>query len=111
MQIAVIGTGYVGLVMGAGLADSGRDVVCVDIDEAKIEKLRRHEIPIYEPGLEPLVKRNLDEGRLRFSTDVAEAVRESRSDLHCGRAHRPMKTARADLQARAGGCRAPSAST
>ena len=77
MQIAVIGTGYVGLVMGAGLADSGRDVVCVDIDEAKIEKLRRHEIPIYEPGLEPLVKRNLDAGRLRFSTDVAGAVRES----------------------------------
>jgi UDPglucose 6-dehydrogenase len=77
MQIAVIGSGYVGLVVGAGLADSGRDVVCVDIDEAKIERLRRHEIPIYEPGLEPLVKRNLDAGRLRFSTDVAAAVRDS----------------------------------
>ncbi len=77
MQIAVIGTGYVGLVVGAGLADSGRDVVCADIDEAKIERLRHHEIPIYEPGLEPLVKRNLDAGRLRFSTDVAGAVRDA----------------------------------
>jgi UDPglucose 6-dehydrogenase len=77
MQIAVIGTGYVGLVVGAGLADSGRDVVCVDIDEAKIDRLRRHEIPIYEPGLEPLVKRNLEAGRLRFSTDVPAAVRDS----------------------------------
>ena len=77
MQIAVIGTGYVGLVLGACLAETGRDVVCVDIDEAKIQKLREGIIPIYEPGLEPLVKRNLADGRLRFSTDVAGAVRES----------------------------------
>ncbi|HSL70174.1 MAG TPA: UDP-glucose/GDP-mannose dehydrogenase family protein [Longimicrobiales bacterium] len=77
MQVAVIGTGYVGLVVGAGLAETGRDVVCVDIDEVKIDKLRHAIIPIYEPGLEPLVKRNLQADRLRFSTDVAGAVRDS----------------------------------
>ncbi|HEY0672512.1 MAG TPA: UDP-glucose/GDP-mannose dehydrogenase family protein [Longimicrobiales bacterium] len=77
MHIAVVGSGYVGLVAGACLADTGFDVYCVDIDEHKIEKLRRAEIPIYEPGLEPLVQRNLDEGRLEFTTDIAEAVRNS----------------------------------
>jgi len=77
MQIAVAGTGYVGLVVGACLAETGSDVVCVDIDEHKVEKLRQGIIPIYEPGLEPLVARNLNAGRLRFSTDIAEAVRES----------------------------------
>jgi len=74
MQIAVVGTGYVGLVVGACLAETGNDVVCCDIDKGKIERLRRAEIPIYEPGLEPLVERNLQEGRLSFTTDVAEAV-------------------------------------
>jgi UDPglucose 6-dehydrogenase len=77
MRVAVIGTGYVGLVVGAGLSDSGNDVTCVDIDEAKIDRLRRGEIPIYEPGLEPLVKRNIEDGRLRFSTDVTAAVRDA----------------------------------
>jgi UDPglucose 6-dehydrogenase len=76
MQIAVVGTGYVGLVVGACLAETGNDVVCCDIDENKIERLRRAEIPIYEPGLEPLVERNLKEGRLSFTTDVAAAVRD-----------------------------------
>jgi UDPglucose 6-dehydrogenase len=74
MQIAVVGTGYVGLVVGAGLAETGNDVVCCDIDETKIDRLNSGEIPIYEPGLEPLVERNLEEGRLSFTTDVARAV-------------------------------------
>lgn len=76
-RIGVIGTGYVGLVVGACLAETGNDVICADIDAEKIARLNRSEIPIYEPGLEPLVKRNLAEGRLRFTTDVGAAVRAS----------------------------------
>ncbi len=76
MRVAVIGTGYVGLVVGACLADAGNDVVCADVDERKIKKLRKGEIPIYEPGLEDLVVRNQEDERLRFTTDVGEAVRE-----------------------------------
>ena len=75
MRIAVIGTGYVGLVAGACLAETGTNVFCVDIDADKITRLRRGEIPIYEPGLEPLVKRNVEDGRLMFTTDIAEAVK------------------------------------
>ena len=77
MKVAVIGTGYVGLVMGAGLAESGNTVVCADVDARKIDKLRQGEVPIYEPGLEPLVQRNQAEGRLHFTTDVGEAVRQA----------------------------------
>jgi UDPglucose 6-dehydrogenase len=77
MRIAVVGTGYVGLVVGACLADTGNDVLCADINADKIARLNRGEIPIYEPGLEPLVKRNLAEGRLHFTTDVAAAVKAS----------------------------------
>ena len=77
MHVAVIGTGYVGLVVGACLAETGNDVICADIDEDKIARLNAGEVPIYEPGLEPLVQRNLEEGRLRFTTDVGFAVRES----------------------------------
>ncbi len=77
MQITVVGTGYVGLVVGACLAETGNDVVCADIDAAKIARLNAREIPIYEPGLEPLVERNLEEGRLRFTTDVGSAVAEA----------------------------------
>ncbi len=74
MLITVVGTGYVGLVVGAGLAETGNDVVCCDIDAAKVARLNGGEIPIYEPGLEPLVARNLEDGRLTFTTDVARAV-------------------------------------
>lgn len=75
MNIAVVGTGYVGLVVGAGLAETGNEVVCCDVDEQKITRLQNAEIPIYEPGLEPLVSRNLAAARLSFTTDVATAVR------------------------------------
>src|SRR3712207_5475283 len=75
MQIAVIGTGYVGLVAGACFADTGNDVTCVDIDSRKTEALKRGEIPIFEPGLEVIVKRGVAEGRLSFTTSTADAVR------------------------------------
>jgi UDPglucose 6-dehydrogenase len=78
MKIAVVGTGYVGLVVGAGLAHSGNDVVCADIDEPKIRGLQEGKIPIYEPGLEPMVRDNLAAGRLSFTTDVEDAVLRSR---------------------------------
>jgi UDPglucose 6-dehydrogenase len=75
MRVGVVGTGYVGLVVGAGLAETGNDVVCVDIDADKIARLSRGEIPIFEPGLDKLVERGLHDGRLTFTTDVKEAVR------------------------------------
>jgi UDPglucose 6-dehydrogenase len=77
MKVAVIGTGYVGLVAGACFAESGNDVVCVDKDDAKVRMLRRGKMPIYEPGLEELVRRNRAEGRLSFTTTLAKAVRDS----------------------------------
>src|SRR5215470_3422934 len=78
MKLCVVGTGYVGLVAGTCFAESGNDVVCVDNVAAKIDALRRGEVPIYEPGLEELIRRNVAEGRLAFSTDLADAVRKSR---------------------------------
>ena len=78
MNVAVIGTGYVGLVSGVGFAETGNAVICADVDASKIERLKRNEIPIYEPGLEPMVQRNQDEGRLSFTTDVGAAVEEPR---------------------------------
>jgi UDPglucose 6-dehydrogenase len=71
MKITVVGTGYVGLVTGACLADMGNHVLCVDVDAAKVQGLNEGRLPIYEPGLEPVVRRNRDAGRLVFSTDVA----------------------------------------
>ncbi|MHC4852803.1 MAG: UDP-glucose dehydrogenase family protein [Planctomycetota bacterium] len=77
MQIAVIGTGYVGLVVGTCFAETGNRVTCVDNDKTKIDTLERGDIPIYEPGLKELVARNVDEGRLFFSTDIATAVKDA----------------------------------
>lgn len=77
MNVAVVGTGYVGLVIGAGFAESGNVVHCADVDAEKIARLRKNEIPFYEPGLEPLVVRNQAEGRLVFTTDVGAAVEAS----------------------------------
>lgn len=74
MRIAVIGTGYVGLVSGACFADFGHDVTCADLDETRIDALQRLEIPFYEPGLSEVVERNVTAGRLRFTTSIAEAV-------------------------------------
>ena len=74
MEIGVIGTGYVGLVAGACFAETGNTVVCVDVDEAKVAALQRGEVPIYEPGLEEMIRRNAAAGRIRFTTSTVEAV-------------------------------------
>ncbi len=77
MKIAVIGTGYVGLVTGTCLAESGNHVICMDIDEWKIEMLNSGKVPIYEPGLEELIKRNVAQNRLTFTTDMSKAVKRA----------------------------------
>src|SRR5690606_12310976 len=77
MKISVIGTGYVGLVVGTCFAETGNRVTCVDVDEDKIRRLKAGEVPIYEPGLEELIARNVDERRLQFGTDVAASVRDA----------------------------------
>src|SRR5213595_1275567 len=77
MKLCVVGTGYVGLVAGTCFAEGGNDVICIDNVAEKIEALRRGVVPIYEPGLAELIRRNVSEGRLSFSTDLADAVRRS----------------------------------
>lgn len=77
MKIAVVGTGYVGLVTGTCFAEAGNDVVCVDIDEAKVTNMQNGKIPIYEPDLETIFKRNIKEGRLTFTTKLADALKEA----------------------------------
>ncbi|MGO4878775.1 UDP-glucose/GDP-mannose dehydrogenase family protein [Pedobacter psychrotolerans] len=77
MKIAVIGTGYVGLVTGTCLAETGNDVICVDINESKVKKMQDGEVPIYEPGLDLLFHRNIEQGRLTFTTILADAVKDA----------------------------------
>jgi len=77
MNIAVVGTGYVGLVSGTCFAETGNNVICVDIDEKKVKKMRNGEVPIYEPGLETLFERNTRQGRLHFTTNLKEGIKDA----------------------------------
>ncbi len=77
MKICVVGTGYVGLVAGTCFAETGNDVICMDVDEKKIAGLQKGKLPIYEPGLQELIRRNVQEERLRFTTDLPWAVQNS----------------------------------
>ena len=97
MNVAVVGSGYVGLVAGACFAEAGNDVVCADVDEGKIARLENNDVPIYEPGLEPLITKNQAEGRLRFSSDVGAAV-ESASVVFIAVGTPPDEDGSADLQ-------------
>jgi len=83
LNLAVVGTGYVGLVTGTCFAETGNNVVCVDIDKNKIEKMRKGKIPIYEPGLQPIFERNIKDKRITFTTDLYEAVRKAEVIFLC----------------------------
>ncbi|HEV2540511.1 MAG TPA: UDP-glucose 6-dehydrogenase, partial [Frateuria sp.] len=74
MKVTLFGTGYVGLVTGTCLAEMGNHVLCVDVDTAKVARLKQGEVPIFEPGLAPMVKRNFETGRLDFTTDAAAGI-------------------------------------
>lgn len=97
-KVAIVGTGYVGLVSGACFAEMGAQVVCVDIDSRKIEGLRAGVMPIYEPGLEELVGRNVREGRLRFTTSLAEAMAAGAEIVFCAVGTPPDEDGSADLR-------------
>lgn len=97
MQIAIIGTGYVGLVSGTCFAETGNDVVCIDINEEKIARLRAGESPIYEPGLDTLLQRNIKEGRLTFTTNLAEGIARAQI-IFLALPTPPGKDGAADLQ-------------
>ena len=97
MQIAIIGTGYVGLVTGTCFAETGNQVKCIDIDEAKVARLRKGETPIYEPGLEGLLQRNIKEQRLEFTTDLAEGISKAQI-IFLALPTPPGKDGAADLQ-------------
>jgi UDPglucose 6-dehydrogenase len=84
VNISVIGTGYVGLVVGACLAETGNDVICADTNAEKIEGLKKNIIPIFEPGLDAMVERNQQQGRLKFTTDVPGCDQPRRRGLHRG---------------------------
>ena len=97
MHVAVVGSGYVGLVAGACLAETGNDVVCVDNDAEKIARLQRNEIPIYEPGLEPMVQRNQAEGRLTFlNASGAEILGWTEAELRGRSIHSVVHNQHAD---------------
>ena len=96
MNIAIVGTGYVGLVSGACFAEMGANVTCIDIDHGKIDRLRRGEIPIYEPGLDELVRRNVRAGRLFFSTGL-ETVIDDVEAVFCAVGTPPDEDGSADL--------------
>ena len=98
MKISMIGTGYVGLVSGACFADLGNTVWCVDKDNDKINKLNNNEIPIFEPGLDELVKKNFSYGRLKFTTDLGLAVKNSDIIFICVGTPLSKKNQSADLQ-------------
>jgi len=96
MKISIIGTGYVGLVTGVCLSEVGHNVLCIDNDEEKLKKLKQNIVPIYEPGLEELMRKNIEEGRLRFSADIKEAVEESSVIFVCVNTP-PKSNGQADL--------------
>ncbi len=97
MQIAIIGTGYVGLVTGTCFAETGNNVICIDIDERKIERLKNGESPIYEPGLDVLLERNIKENRLHFTTSVEEGIKDAKV-VFLALPTPPGKDGSADLQ-------------
>ena len=82
MNVAVVGTGYVGLVSGACFAEMGVHVTCVDIDQEKINNLMQGRVPIYEPGLDAMVKRNADAGRLKFTTDLKSVIDDDHREFY-----------------------------
>ena len=83
MKISIFGTGYVGLVTGACLADLGHEILCVDIDEQKIINLKQNILPFYEPGLKEIVVKGKEKGRLKFTTNVEEAVQFGKAIFNC----------------------------
>jgi UDPglucose 6-dehydrogenase len=97
MQLAIIGTGYVGLVTGTCFAETGNNVMCIDIDASKVEKLKQGKTPIYEPGLDVLLERNIKEGRLHFTTDINEGIKGAKV-IFLALPTPPGKDGSADLQ-------------
>jgi len=83
MKISIFGTGYVGLVTGLGLSELGHDVLCVDLDEVKIFNLKNKKIPFYEPGVEKLVKKNLERSKISFTTDIKKGVEFGEVIFNC----------------------------
>ena len=97
MNIAIVGTGYVGLVTGACFADTGVNVTCVDVDENKVEALKQGRVPIYEPGLDELVAKNYKAGRLKFTTSLEEVL-NSQDVVFCAVGTPPDEDGSADLK-------------